>query len=167
VLQDVAYQFKPTATDADGDTLRFGVANLPRWATFDTATGRLSGTPHSSDVGVYANIVVDVTDGQAKATLPAFAIAVMAFASGTATLNWIPPTANVDGSPLLNLAGYRVRWGTQSGNYVSSAEIKNAGIATYVIENLPPGTHYFAVQAVTAQGVLSELSNEANKTIAP
>jgi hypothetical protein len=40
------YDFRPSATDADGDALRFSVANKPAWTAFDPATGRLSGNPH-------------------------------------------------------------------------------------------------------------------------
>ena len=40
-----AYSFRPTAVDADGDTLTFSIANRPAWAAFNTATGQLSGTP--------------------------------------------------------------------------------------------------------------------------
>jgi hypothetical protein len=32
--------------------------------------------------------------------------------SGQATLSWDPPTTNVDGTPLTDLAGYKVYYGT-------------------------------------------------------
>ena len=68
-----AYAFQPTASDPDGQVLAFGVANKPSWADFDVATGRLSGTPGAGTAGTYSNIVISVSDGQASATLPAFA----------------------------------------------------------------------------------------------
>ena len=37
--------------------------------------------------------------------------------TGNATLAWIPPLENTDGSPLQDLTGYRIHYGTQSGNY--------------------------------------------------
>ncbi len=40
-----AYSFTPDATDPDGQVLSFSIANLPSWASFDTLTGELSGTP--------------------------------------------------------------------------------------------------------------------------
>src|SRR5213076_2167295 len=40
-----AYSFTPTASDPDGDTLTFSIANMPPWATFSAATGQLQGTP--------------------------------------------------------------------------------------------------------------------------
>ena len=71
-----AYTFRPTASDADGDTLTFAIANRPAWATFNTATGQLSGTPTSASAGTYSNIVISVSDGKASAALAAFAITV-------------------------------------------------------------------------------------------
>src|SRR5262245_11949961 len=52
----VQYAFTPSATDADGNTLTWGITNRPTWATFSTSTGRLSGTPASANVGNYGNI---------------------------------------------------------------------------------------------------------------
>ena len=54
----VAYAFTPTATDPDGNPLTYSIANRPSWATFNTTTGRLSGTPTSANVGSYGNIVI-------------------------------------------------------------------------------------------------------------
>ena len=57
------------ANDADNDTLGFTIQNRPSWASFDTATGRLSGTPTSANVGAFNNIVISVSDGRASASL--------------------------------------------------------------------------------------------------
>ena len=71
------YTFVPTASDANGDTLTFTVANRPSWTSFDTATGRLYGTPEDTDVGTYAGIVMTVSDGRGGTdSLPPFSIAV-------------------------------------------------------------------------------------------
>ncbi|HJR69588.1 MAG TPA: putative Ig domain-containing protein, partial [Gammaproteobacteria bacterium] len=79
--QDTPYSFTPSATDADGDALLFGIDAKPAWLTFDTATGRLSGTPSSADVGTHRGIVVHVSDGEAQALLPAFDLTVVAAAN--------------------------------------------------------------------------------------
>ena len=84
---------------------------------------------------------------------------------GTVTLNWLPPTENVDGTPLTNLAGYDIRYGTASGNYTQKIAISNPGIATYVVSNLTPGTYYFSVTAVNAQGTESPLSSEVSTKV--
>lgn len=78
IAQDAAYSFTPSVNDIDlNDTLNFSIANPPSWASFDVATGALTGTPSNSDVGSYAGIVITVTDAaNAQALLPAFTISV-------------------------------------------------------------------------------------------
>ncbi|WP_287603400.1 ImpA family metalloprotease [Thiothrix sp.] len=74
-----SYSFTPTASDADNDTLTFSIANKPAWATFDTTTGALTGTPAATDAGTTSDIVITVTDNKAEAvSLSAFAITVTA-----------------------------------------------------------------------------------------
>lgn len=165
VLQGSAYVFAPGATDPDGNALTFSVANLPPWAAFNSSTGQLTGTPTVANVGTYNNITVSVSDGSATASLGAFSIQVVGTATGSATLNWSPPTQNTDGSPLNDLAGYKVYWGTQQGNYANSVTIANPGIATYVVSQLTPARWYFAVTAYSSSGVESGHSNVASKTV--
>jgi hypothetical protein len=165
VMQGTAYSFQPSASDPDGDTLTFTVANAPAWAAFDSATGRLSGTPLAQHVGTTSGIVITVRDGALTASLPAFAVTVQAVATGSALLSWTPPTTNTDGSPLTNLAGYKIYWGTQQGTYPNSATLNNPGLATYVVEGLAPGTYFFVATAVNTLGAESSFSGVASKTI--
>jgi len=132
---------------------------------FDFTTGELSGTPTPGDAGIYTDVRITVSDGKASASLPAFSIAVDALELGAATLSWAAPTTNIDGSPLIDLAGYRVQWGATSGSYTNSETIMNPGITTYMVENLGRGTHFFVLTAINASLVESSFSNEASKTI--
>lgn len=165
VMQGTGYSFQPAASDADGDPLTFSIANAPPWASFSSSTGRLQGTPTAADVGTYGNIVIRVSDGKTTTALPAFGVTVLAVASGSATLSWTPPTTNTDGSPLTNLAGYRVYWGPAAGNYTSSVTLSNAGLTAYVVSSLAPGRYYFVVTALSSTGVESTFSNVASKLI--
>jgi len=165
VAVGTAYSFRPTVSDADGDTLTYSIVNRPSWASFSTSTGVLSGTPTAAQVGSYSNIVITVSDGKASASLKAFSIAVSAVANGSATISWTPPTRNSDGSTLTNLAGYRIYYGTSSGSMTRSVQVANAGIATHVVDNLSPATWYFAVRAYSSSGAESAASNVASKTI--
>jgi hypothetical protein len=165
VMQGTAYSFQPTASDPNGNTLTFSITNAPSWATFSTTTGRLQGTPTAANVGTFSNIVIRVSDGTATTALPAFNITVLAVASGSATLSWTPPTTNTDGSPLTNLAGYRVYWGPSAGTYPNSVTVNNPGLSSYVVSNLAPGTYHFTVTAVNSSGVESARSNSGSKTI--
>ncbi|HEY3517014.1 MAG TPA: putative Ig domain-containing protein [Gammaproteobacteria bacterium] len=165
ITQGTAYSFAPTASDPDGNTLTFSVTNLPAWATFNTSTGRISGTPSAAQVGAYANIRVSVSDGSMSANLAPFSIQVVATATGQALLSWTPPTQNTDGSPLTNLAGYRVYWGLTPGSYANSVTVNNPGIATYVVDQLTPAQWYFAVTALSSTGAESGYSNVGSKQV--
>ena len=160
-----AYSFQPTASDPDGDKLTFQIANKPAWATFDSTTGRLSGTPSSSYTGSFADIRISVTDGKATSSLSAFAVSVTSQQVGSATLSWQPPTSNTDGSPLTNLAGYVVRYGTSLSQLSSEVRLSNPGLTTYVVSDLEPATWYFQVSAYNTSGVESAPSATASKTI--
>lgn len=85
---------------------------------------------------------------------------------GTATLSWLPPTEYTDGSPLTDLAGYKIYYGTAIDDYPNVITIDNPGIATYVIDNLPAGnTYYFVITSFGSGGIESEYSAVGSKTI--
>lgn len=85
--------------------------------------------------------------------------------SGVVTINWAPPMDNTNGTPLINLAGYHIHYGPRSGDYTQTISVPNPGIATYVVQNLPPGTYYFAVGAVNSDGTESPLSGEISAIV--
>jgi len=76
VMVGQSYRFTPTAQDPDGQPLTFNISNRPAWASFDTTSGTLSGTPQSSDLGSFSGVVITVSDGQASASLPPFSLLV-------------------------------------------------------------------------------------------
>jgi hypothetical protein len=159
------YSFTPTAADPNGNALTFSIQNPPRWASFNTQSGNLSGTPGSGDAGTYSNIIISVSDGTSTASLPAFTIIVTQVANGSATLSWSAPTQNTDGSALTNLAGFNIYYGTSATNLNQGVQIANPGLTTYALGNLAPGTWYFAVNAYTTAGAESAISSIASKTI--
>jgi hypothetical protein len=159
------YVFQPAANDPDGDSLTFTIANKPAWAAFDPATGRLSGTPSSSSTGTFANIGITVSDRKATGNLGAFSISVTGGQLGSATLSWQPPTSNTDGSPLIDLAGYVIRYGTIVGQLTTEVRLSNPGLTTYMVSDLTPATWYFQISAYNASGVESTPSEPASKTI--
>jgi len=103
--------------------------------------------------------------GGSTATANASATDPPAASSNAVTLDWTPPTENVNGTPLTNLAGYNIHYGTSSGDYTQTISVSNAGIATYVVDDLTPGTYYFAVGAVNSQGTESPVSSEVSATV--
>jgi hypothetical protein len=160
-----AYNFRPTAADANNDSLTFTAANLPSWAALNQSTGAVTGTPDNADVGTYSGITITVSDGTASASLSAFAITVTDIGTGAATLSWTPPTQNSDGSALTDLSGFRIAYGRSAGSLDRSVSLTNPSLNRYMVENLSSGTWFFAVSAVNSQGVASNASNVASKTI--
>ncbi len=69
VVAGQEYLFVPEANDPDGDALSFAISNRPSWAAFDTASGRLAGTPKEDDTGTYTGIEVSVSDGAQGAAI--------------------------------------------------------------------------------------------------
>jgi hypothetical protein len=63
-----AYSFTPTASDPDGNRLTFAVSGRPAWLAFDAATGRLYGTPASTNVGTFP-MTITASDGSLSASL--------------------------------------------------------------------------------------------------
>lgn len=86
-------------------------------------------------------------------------------ASVGVTVNWQPPTENTDGSALTNLSGYHIHYGTKPGDYTQTIAVSNPGLASYVVDNLSPGTYYFTVAAVNSSGTESALSSEVAATV--
>jgi hypothetical protein len=160
-----SYSFTPTASDTAGKPLTFSIQNQPAWASFNSTTGQLSGTPAASYAGTYSNIVITAGDGVAQASLPAFAIAVNQVSNGSATVSWTPPLNNSDGSTLTNLAGYRIYYGTAANSLNQSVQVSNVGASSFTVSNLTSGTWYFGVTAYNASGVESGLSNVASKAV--
>jgi hypothetical protein len=183
------YSFQVQASDPDGDRLTYGAINLPAWLGINTANGTLTGTPSSTQVATYRNIVLSVTDGNTTVSLPAFTITVAAApttagvaggsgatsgttgssgapatTNGTATLRWTPPTTMTDGSSLGNLAGYRVKSGRTAAELAVVATVTNAAATSYTVQNLTSGTWYFAVAAFTSTGLESDVSAVVSKT---
>ena len=160
------YSFQPSASGPSGMTLSFSVQNKPAWANFSIASGQLSGTPTSTQTGTYSNIVISVSDGQASSALPAFGISVTApiNATGSATVSLTPPAQNSDGSPLTNLGGMRVYYGTSPSSLTHQIQLAGTTPTTYMISNLAAGTWYFGATAYTttgAEGAMSALASLA------
>jgi Putative Ig domain len=94
VVAGQRYSFTPKTAGPSGSHLSFTIANLPGWASFDSSTGKLGGTPSSSSIGTYANIEISVSDGQETVKLPAFSIDVL----DALVISGNPATQAVEGS---------------------------------------------------------------------
>ncbi|MGH8319491.1 MAG: fibronectin type III domain-containing protein [Steroidobacteraceae bacterium] len=98
------------------------------------------------------------SDPQSDSSLPTAS-------SGGVTINWTPPTQNTNGTSITNLAGYDINYGTSSGDYTQTVSVSNPGIASYVVDNLTPGTYYFSVTAYNSDGAQGLPSPEVSATV--
>ncbi len=162
-----AYTFQPSASDADKDAITFTIANKPLWAQFNTQTGQLTGTPTVAQAGVYKDVEIAATDGKDVSALPTFAITVTKASSTTqsVSLDWQAPSQNTDGTPLVDLKGYKLHYGNTSKAYSTTVDLNTPGVQTYMVDNLSSGTYFFAVTAYNAAGVESEYSSEVRATL--
>ena len=71
-----AYDFTPTASDLDGDDLTFVISAQPGWASFDSTSGRLWGTPSTTDARSYEGVTITVSDGSLSSSVGPFTITV-------------------------------------------------------------------------------------------
>ncbi|HUA87854.1 MAG TPA: putative Ig domain-containing protein [Steroidobacteraceae bacterium] len=160
-----AYSFQPTAKDSAGKTVSFSVSNKPSWATFSISSGLLSGTPTSTQTD--SSITISASDGTASSALPAFSIAVgsAAATTGSATVAWVDPTQNTNGTALTNLAGVHIYYGQSEGSLTNEITVASPTQTTYTVGGLSSGTWYFAATAYTSSGSVSALSQIGSKTI--
>ena len=93
-----AYSFKPNATDADGDKLRFSIVNRPPWMNFSSATGELSGVAFAEGARVWSGIVISVSDGKSTVSLPTWSLTVKPNSNKSPTITGAPVTTARVGS---------------------------------------------------------------------
>jgi hypothetical protein len=84
---------------------------------------------------------------------------------GTALLSWNSPTRNTDDSVITDLAGFKIYYGMFPGNYDKTITINNAGLSSYLVENLAVSDWCFVMTAFNSYGIESVYSAEVCKTI--
>jgi len=123
------YSFTPTAGDPDGDALSFNATNVPAWASFNAATGALTGTPTEANVGKTGMITIEVSDSKAITQLPAFQIQVSSNASTP------PPPANV--APTISGTPATTATVGQTYTFAPVGADANNDTLSYTIQNKP------------------------------
>jgi len=163
VAEDSSYLFQPTASDADGDDLTFGIQNRPSWASFNTGSGLLSGTPGNSDTGSYSNIMISVSDGSASTSLGPFSITVSntndapTISGSPATkvdvdsaYSFQPVASDADGDDLTFGIQGRPSWAsfnTGSGELSGTPGNSHTGSYSNIVVSVSDGTDTVSLQA--------------------
>jgi hypothetical protein len=168
VAAGASYTYAPTVSASSG-TVSFAITGMPSWASFDASTGKLSGTPAAGNVGTTGQITITASDEGSTALIGPFTIDVTAStsapASGTVSLSWAAPTENTNGTPVTDLAGYHIHYGTAAGALTQTIDVVGASTTAFEISNLIPGTYYFSVSAYSSLNVESSPSGVATVTI--
>lgn len=150
--------------DSDGDTisLTWSFTSKPGGSSAALSNTAIVNPLFFADVEGNYVVSLVVNDGENQSTTDLVTINV---SSGVATLSWIPPTQNADGSPINvdDLTGYKIYYGTSSGSYLNEVDVGNN--TNYIISNLSAGIYYFTVTAYDADGNESSYSNEVSKTV--
>jgi hypothetical protein len=167
-----AYSFKPTTSAASGTALTFSVQNKPVWASFSTSTGTLSGTPATSQVGTYSNIIISVSDGSQSRSLPAFSIKVVAAAvltiSGSpstsvnvgSAYSFTPTVSNPGGVTLTFSIQGKPSWASfnaSNGQLTGTPTAANAGTYSNIVISVTDGTASASLAAFTI--TVNQVSN--------
>lgn len=83
-----------------------------------------------------------------------------------ANLTWVAPTTRTDGSPLTNLAGYRIKYGTVLGAYPTVVQVPGAAVTSFVVTGLVGGqTYHFVMTAYDVPGLESANTNPVSRTV--
>ncbi len=145
---------KANQTTAQGSLVPVLTWSTNPVATSCQASGGWSGTKAAS-----GTLTLPRISGSTNYTLTC------TWGTGSATVNWTPPTANTDGSALTDLARFKVVYGTSASSLTRTAVVDDPTRRQTTISSLAPATWYFAVRAVKSNGVESINSNVASKAV--
>lgn len=155
VNASATYTFTPAASSPRGAILSFSVQNLPSWATFDSTTGQLWGTPSAASIGTFANITIAVYDGTGTATLAPFTIKVMSVPPPTISgapattavvgkvYAFTPTTTNPSGGTMSFIIANQPVWASfnaTTGQLSGTPAASDVGTAANIIITVSDGT---------------------------
>jgi hypothetical protein len=147
-----------TATGSYSDSSTQIVTNSSTWSSSNSGVAAISNAAGSRGLATsIANGAVTITATVGLITGTAM---LNVTTTGSAELEWDAPTTNADGSPLTNLAGFKVYYGNAPGVYTQTIDVGN--IRSYSVSGLAPGTYYFTVTAYYTTMAESGHSNEVN-----
>jgi hypothetical protein len=126
-------------------------------ATSSTSTTSSTPPQTATDTGS-----TTTTSGSSTTTAPPTSTTT---SSSVVTLGWVAPTQNSNGTPITDLAGYKIHYGTASQDYTQVVSITNPSLSRYVLDSLPSGTYYFAISSYNSKGLESPLSGEITASL--
>lgn len=90
-------------------------------------------------------------------------LSILTVEAAQVSLTWTAPSTYSDGTPITNLAGYKLYIGNASGSYQKSVDVGNQ--TSYTLDVPDDGTtHFLAVTAYDVAGVESNFSDEVSNS---
>lgn len=133
------------------------------WAILALVSLTLTGCG-GSDVAVNSPVTANDTAPTPTGT-PSGSTGSTAPVTATASISWVAPTENTDGSKLTDLAGYTIYYGTESSALTQTVQVANPAALGYVVTGLAKGTTwYFQVTSYSSAGEESAPSAITSKT---
>jgi hypothetical protein len=83
---------------------------------------------------------------------------------GELSISWVQPSKNVDGSPLTDLASYRIYYGAESRSYSQSIDVADAVATSHAFTALS-GDYFVTMTALDLDGNESAYSNEILRSV--
>src|SRR6202051_3591918 len=122
------YSFRPSVSSGN-NVLTFAIEGQPSWATFDTTTGTLSGTPGRRDLGLSGLITILASDGVNAGKLGPFTIRVDTPTAAAASLT-------ISGTPIAS-----VLYGN-AYSFTPAATDPSAAALTFSVKNTPSWANF-------------------------
>jgi hypothetical protein len=163
----LSFSASPASVSQNGSTtLSWNSSNT----TNCTASGDWSGSKGTSGSESTGALSIDgqytlTCSGLSGSVNESVNVTVVQSSDGTALLSWTPPTENTDDSPLTDLAGYKIYYGTSPATYSNTEIINNPGLTSFLIEDLASAEWYFVITSFNSSGIESSYSTEVSKTI--
>ncbi len=176
------YWFHPWLSASSPSKVTFHGHNLPGWASLDSKSGSLSGTPAASAVGTYKDISITATDGVKTSTIPSITIKVSTSGAGKppTTPPSSPPPAppgnsapQISGTPATSVVAGALY------SFQPSASDANGDKLTFSVKNAPSwasfsatsgklsGTPTTANVGTTSNIMISVTDGKASASLAP
>jgi hypothetical protein len=144
---------------ANSTSAQGSMAPVLTWSTNPTATSCRASGGWSGDKAVYGTQTLPTITASTNYTLTC------TWGTGSTVVAWAAPTANTDGSTLVNLASFRIYHGTSSTSLTRNLPVTDVTARSARVDGLTPGTWYFSVRAVNTQGIESANSNIGSKAV--
>lgn len=128
----------------------------------DTSSPDTTNTSGTGSSDGTSTTTTDETTSGAPTTAPSAAPA-----NNDVSLTWDIPAAREDGSYLAvyEIDGYELRYSKDNSNTETVVRIEDAQTTDWVLEDAEPGYYEFTIATIDSDGVYSQYSTPASKTI--